>query len=228
VAGEPQLALDTGGNGVAVWSRDNGSNDVVQAAGYDGAGPQLRSLSIPGVATVAQPVSFSVAPFDVWSAVPSIGWAFGDGEGAYGASTAHSFGSPGTFQVTVTAADALANTGDAQASITVYPKARAGRIARVRRKRAMLRLYCPSPAGCEGSLRLIAGMRVRHRRHLVGRRVTIGRASFSIPGGRASTVPVRLNHRGVVLVGRASRRGLKAQLTGPGVRHRVVVLLPHR
>ena len=44
----PQVAVDPQGNAVAAWYRFNGANEIVQASGYDAAGPQLRALSIPG------------------------------------------------------------------------------------------------------------------------------------------------------------------------------------
>ena len=74
----PQLAFDAEGNGVSVWTREDGAHARVQAAGFDGASPQLRGLSIPAAATMGQPVAFSVSPFDVWSAIASIAWSFGD------------------------------------------------------------------------------------------------------------------------------------------------------
>ncbi len=78
-ATEPQVALGATGDGASIWSRDNGANTIVQAAGFDGAGPLLTSLSIPAAATVRQPVTFGAATFDNWSPVRSVAWAFGDG-----------------------------------------------------------------------------------------------------------------------------------------------------
>ena len=113
VAGQPalypQLAIDAQGNAAVVWQRFNGAHYVVQAAGYDAAGPQLRSASIPASGTAGLPLSFSVSPLDVWSAVASTGWVFGDGLGASGASVSHTYAAPGTYAVSVTSADTLAN-----------------------------------------------------------------------------------------------------------------------
>jgi hypothetical protein len=227
-ATEPQLALDPSGDGVAVWSRDNGSNTIVQSAGYDAVTPQLRFLSIPAAGTVRQPVSFTVSPFDAWSDIGSINWSFGDGAEGAGAAVTHTFMRPGLYTVHVVAADRLGNAGDATGAVTIFNKARAGHYGRLRRGRALLKLYCPSPAGCIGELRLIAGVRVRLHRRLVGKRRLIGQFTFSIPGPGPTTVAVRLTKQGKAALEHASSRGVKAQLTGPGIKHRVVILLPPR
>src|SRR5262249_44613973 len=73
-ATEPQLALGPTGDGASVWTRDDGANTIIQAAGFDGAGPLFPSLSIPAAATVRQPVAFGAATFDNWSPVRSIFW----------------------------------------------------------------------------------------------------------------------------------------------------------
>jgi hypothetical protein len=225
---DPQVALDPAGDAVALWSREDGTNAIVQAIGYDRAGPLLRALSIPAAGTVRQPVSFSVSPFDFWSPIGPVSWTFGDGSGAAGAAVSHAFESPGVYQLTVTASDVLGNARGATGSVAIYPKARAGRNVRVRRGRALLRLFCPSPAGCEGELRLIVGHKFERNGRKVGRRLPVGRTTFSIPGQTTTTVSVRLSRKGDAIVREAGRRGVKAQLTGPGVKHRIVVLFPPR
>jgi hypothetical protein len=227
-ATEPQVGLAPSGDGVAVWARENGANPTAQAIGYDGAGPQLRALSIPAAGTVHQPVTFSVSPFDVWSAIGPIGWSFGDGEDGAGTAVTHLFAEPGDYQVNVTATDALGNATRAAGTVRIYQKASASRNVRVRGGRALLRLTCPSPAGCEGVLRLIAGIEVERHHRRVGRRAQIGRTTFSIPGPVITIVPVPLTAQGRALVRNARRSGVKAQLTGPGVRHRLVALFPPR
>ena len=225
---EPQLALDPAGDGLAVWSRDNGANTIAQGIGYDGAGPLLRAVSIPAAGTVHRPVSFSVSPFDVWSRIGPVAWSFGDGEGGDGTAATHTYSRTGVYQVKLTAADVLANSADATGTVRIYPKASASRNVRVRGGRALLRLRCPSPAGCEGALRLIAGIELERRHRRVGRRAQIGNAAFGIPGATTTTVPVPLTAKGIQLVRNARRIGVKAQLTGPGVKHRLVALLPPR
>ena len=221
---EPEVVLDAAGDGLALWSRDNGSNTVVQAAGHDATGPQLRALAIPAAGTMRQPVVFSVSPLDIWSPVASISWSFGDSSGANGATATHTFDRPGVYQVSVVAADAPGHTSSATGTITIFPKAWAARNALVRHGRAQLRLHCTSPVGCEGELKLIAGVRTKRHRRLVAKRLRIGKAVFVIPGAQTTTVPVKLSVRGRAAVGQAGKRGLKAQLTGPGVKHRTVVL----
>jgi hypothetical protein len=224
-ADEPALGIDPTGDGIVAWSREDGAHTIVQAAGRDAAGPQLRSLSIPSVGNVNRPVAFSVAPFDVWSAIGPISWTFGDGAAAAGAAVKHTFGWPGTYTVTMTAADSLGNSSGAIRRIEIFNKASAGRNVRARGGRALLRLRCPSPVGCTGLARLIARIESKQGGRTIGRRVQIGREAFSIPGPATTTVPVPLTRKGRAQLGRSGRAGLRTQLTGPGVKHRVVLLL---
>jgi len=225
---EPQVASDSGGNDVAVWSRENGANTIVQAAAFDGAGPLLRSLSVPAAGTVDRTLSFSVSPLDVWSPIGSVDWAFGDGSGASGELVSHAFARPGAYPVAVTAADLLANSTTTSRTVTIYPKPSAGRNVRIRGGRGLLRLHCPSPAGCEGALRLIAAVEVGPGERRAFKRRRIGRTSFAIPGATRTTVRVPITGKGRAAAARARRSGLKAQLTGPDVKHRIVVLYAGR
>jgi hypothetical protein len=52
-----QVAVDSNGNGVAVWSRWNGTNYMVQAAGYDAPGSLVSGLSTPGGNLSALPLT---------------------------------------------------------------------------------------------------------------------------------------------------------------------------
>jgi PKD domain len=222
-AAEPRVAIDPAGNRVAVWSRFDGAKKIVQAAGFDGGGP-LQSVSIPSAGTVRQPLSFAVSLFDVWSAIGPVGWSFGDGEGAAGTAAAHAYPRPGTYQVTVSGSDELGHMTTTSTALRIYPKPRVGRNVIVRRGGARLRLYCPSPAGCQGSIRLVAPTSIKQNGRPKGSRRQIGKASFSVPGARTSVVIVRLTRKGKAAVGATGRKGLKAQLTGPGAKHRIVVL----
>jgi hypothetical protein len=224
-ADEPALGIDPTGDGVAAWSGDDGTHTIVQAAGRDAAAPQLRSLSVPSVGNVNRPVAFSVAPFDVWSAIGPVSWTFGDESTGAGAAVTHTFGRPGTYTVTMTAADSVGNSSGATRRIEIFNKASAGRNVRVRGGRALLRLRCPSPVGCMGLARLIARIESKQGGRTIGRRIQIGRAAFSIPGQATTTLPVPLTRKGRVQLGRSGRAGLRTQLTGPGVKHRVVLLL---
>ena len=118
-ARDPHVALDPQGNAVAVWERENGGNWIVEAAGYDAAGPLLQSLSIPSTGVAGQPLEFSVSPLDVWSALGATGWSFGDGSSASGTSATHTYASAGNYPVILTSADALGNTTSANGTVTI-------------------------------------------------------------------------------------------------------------
>jgi hypothetical protein len=212
----PQVAIDPQGNAAAVWYRSDGANYIVQAAGYDATPPQLRDLSIPATGTAGQPVAFSVSPFDVWSAGPT-GWSFGDGASAGGTAVSHAYAVAGTYQVTVTSADAAGNASNASGSIAIAPAAPgrgtafAARLARVKGGRALLRLRCRG-GPCRGVVRLLA------------RRKLIGKARFSIAAGKAKAIRVKLNRKGKRLLRRTRRHRLEVKLGGRGVWPRTVLL----
>ncbi|HEX3911594.1 MAG TPA: PKD domain-containing protein [Solirubrobacteraceae bacterium] len=124
-ASTPALAADAQGNAVAVWERSNGTNQIVQASGFDGAGPALNGLQVPTTGFVGQPLSFSISPLDTWSAVASTGWSFGDGTVAGGATATHAYATPGLYTVTVTSTDALTNATSAARTTTIVVKPQA-------------------------------------------------------------------------------------------------------
>ena len=106
------VAADPAGNGIALWRRPG---DFLQTAAYDGAGPVLDELSIPAHGDPGVPVSFSVSPFDVWSALAGEAtWSFGDGAEATGNQVSHTY-AEGSYVVTVRAEDSLANESSASA-----------------------------------------------------------------------------------------------------------------
>jgi hypothetical protein len=117
--GTPAVGIDAQGNGIAVWSRSSGSNYLLEAAGYDGAGPLLRGLTLPSQGTVGQSLQFFQAPLDVWSPVLSEGFSFGDGASASGVSATHAYAAPGTYQVTATATDVLGNVTVVTRTVTI-------------------------------------------------------------------------------------------------------------
>jgi len=121
---EPQVAMDPQGNAVAAWDRFSSSNYLVEAAGYEAAGPFLNGLSIPSAGIAGQPLAFSVSPLDVWSALGETKWSFGDGAAATGTSVTHTYAAAGTFPVTLTSADALGNASSASATVTIAPATR--------------------------------------------------------------------------------------------------------
>jgi hypothetical protein len=119
-ANDTQIAVDAQGNAVSVWQLENGSESIIQAAGYD-AGPLIDGLEVPKTGTVGQPVSFSSSPLAVWSALGSTSWSFGDGTGASGASATHVYTAPGDYKVTLSSVDALGNASSASATIAISP-----------------------------------------------------------------------------------------------------------
>jgi hypothetical protein len=239
-AESPQVAVDPAGDAVATWDRSDGTNTIVQAVGYDAAGPQLRSLSIPAGGTAGQSLPVSVSPFDVWSALGGISWSFGDGGSAGGARAAHTYAKPGTYEVTVSAADVLGNTTSAVGTVAITaaaplapsrPTAKgtafAAKIARVKGGKALLKLHCKGGVSCQGVVELRVARKAKtrgHRRPATLRR--IGRAEFRIPVAKTKTVAVNLSAKGAASVREAGKAGLKAQLGGSDVKSRTVTLKP--
>ncbi len=115
VSGSPGVSLDGWGEPLFV-ATDEGR---VKALADDTTGPHLRSLSIPATATAGDPVSFAVSPLDVWSALGTTTWDFGDGVSATGTAATHTYATAGARTVTVTAGDALANATVQTATLTV-------------------------------------------------------------------------------------------------------------
>jgi hypothetical protein len=120
-AGESQVALDSQGNAAAAWRRFDGASYIAEAAGLDAAGPRLNALAIPDFTFAGAPTAFSVSALDVWSAVASTSWSFGDGASATGASVTHAYGAPGPYAVTLTSTDAVGNATTASASLRASP-----------------------------------------------------------------------------------------------------------
>ncbi len=103
----PQVSLDADGDGAAVWARVSGQEFVIQGDGYDATGPVLNKLLTPVTGVAGKKVVFGVTPTDVWSAVRTIRWSFGDGSTGSGRLTGHVYNRAGRFQVTVTATDSF-------------------------------------------------------------------------------------------------------------------------
>ncbi|HYV16574.1 MAG TPA: PKD domain-containing protein [Conexibacter sp.] len=124
------LAFDDDGDGVALWPDFDGTSERVRMAPYAGAGPRVTAASIPATATVGRAVSLSAAASSNWSSVASIDWSFGDGKLARGATVKHAYATPGKKTVTVTATDALGNTGRAATRVvTVTAGPSVGRLS---------------------------------------------------------------------------------------------------
>jgi hypothetical protein len=123
--GPPALANDWQGSVVALYELSH----QLRAAAFDGGPPVLLGASVPATAIAGQPVSLSASLVDLWSGLgagqPT--WSFGDGTPlASGASVTHTFADPGTYTVTLSAADALQNTATSTYSIAVEPRPQSG------------------------------------------------------------------------------------------------------
>lgn len=117
--GFPTLVNDDQGSVVAFYT--NQTNQL-RAAAYDAGPPILLSAGVPTTATVGQPVAFSAAFVDLWSALgagqPT--WNFGDGTpGASGASVTHTFSAPGHYTIMLSSADTLGNMASSTYTIAI-------------------------------------------------------------------------------------------------------------
>ena len=120
----PGLVMDSFGDAVTDYRLGPESeNGVLQTAAFDGSGPQLRNVRLPQLATMLDPLTFSVNPFDVFSSPGTPTWTFGDGSSATGTLVTHTYADGGTYTVTVMAADSLGNVTQIpyQLSVTSLP-----------------------------------------------------------------------------------------------------------
>ena len=120
------MAIDGAGDGIAGWQRNDGTNVIAQANGYD-AGPQIPNLHVPGAPYAGHAVTLFAQGADVWSPT-TIGWNFGDGQNSSGATVTHTYASPGshTATATVTAGDGLSAQSNAGFTVGTQPTASPG------------------------------------------------------------------------------------------------------
>jgi hypothetical protein len=119
-ANVPSASVGMDGAGDALVGWEHAADHTVQARIYDATGPTLTP-SVPASATAGTPASFSTTAGDLFSAVASTTWSFGDGASGEGTVLAHTFAKPGIYTVTVTATDAVGNATSASRQITVAP-----------------------------------------------------------------------------------------------------------
>ena len=87
-----------------------GAGGRAQHAVFDGAGPIVDGVSIPGQGALGEQQQFMVrSARDAWSPMGQLTWLFSDGLSATGASVGHVFGEPGTQSARLRATDALGN-----------------------------------------------------------------------------------------------------------------------
>lgn len=117
-----ELAGDDQGNVIGTWGVFTCSVAFCQYsarfAAFDAAPPTFASVEVPGAAVAGQPVAMSASVRDRIGGA-TVGWGFGDGGGATGASASHVFSAPGAYNVTVTATDAAGNAAGQTRTIQV-------------------------------------------------------------------------------------------------------------
>lgn len=116
----PLVGMDAQGNAVLVWPVGPAG---IRVRGYDAAGPDLLSPSVPSALLTGHVGNFAVVPRDRWSAVASTVWNFGDGTSASGARATHVFRAPGRYLVRVTSVDGVGNVSALARTVTVAPPA---------------------------------------------------------------------------------------------------------
>lgn len=106
-ASQPSIGNDAAGNVIVGFV---GAGGRAQHAVFDGAGPIVDGVSIPGQGALGEQLQFSVGSArDAWSPMGSLTWLFSDGLSDTGASVAHLFSEPGTQSARLRATDALGN-----------------------------------------------------------------------------------------------------------------------
>jgi 6-phosphogluconolactonase (cycloisomerase 2 family) len=120
-ATEPSLAVDNSGDAVAAWIQSDGTNEIATADGYDsGAGPTNNNLHIAPNGSAGNGLTFYAQPYDVWPAITSESWNFGDGTPTQsGDNVVHTFAQQGNYSVSVTSTDADGNQTTSTQNIDV-------------------------------------------------------------------------------------------------------------
>jgi hypothetical protein len=185
----PDVALDTAGNGAAIWQAGNGVTWTVQAAGLDAAGPVLAPVRIAGSRIPGSRLTFSVSPFDVWSALRGRPhWDFGDGTSSNGLRATHAYRRAGSYTVRVRQADVLGNATTAVRRVVVAEPcvvpAVVGR-ALAAAKAAIRRSHCRTGRITRARSATVRKGRVLSQRPPPGRRLANGaRVNLVVSRGR--------------------------------------------
>jgi hypothetical protein len=220
--GFDQLVPDEDGSVAAFWTRETEPEPKkveasLRAAAFDAGGPNLLSAAVPTSATAGQAVAMSASFVDLWSGLVPPTWSFGDGSSASGAQVSHSYSVPGSYTVTVTAADSLGNMTSSSypIAVTAVPvslplllpvPALTVLSAKVVGQSVVIRLGC-ADATCTGEALLTAREKLRAgkliavaARHAkvktTYRRVTVGVAHLTLQAGQTLSVTAALNATG--------------------------------
>ena len=116
---DARIAFDQNGDAVVGLALFNGAPTGVEAAVYDASAPLIGSVTKPTSLRSGQTGSFSSQVKDGFSTA-TLTWSFGDGSASVtGTAVSHRYARSGRFTVTLTAADAAANSASTTFSVTV-------------------------------------------------------------------------------------------------------------
>ena len=178
-------AADRSGNVLVAWEGP-GAHTVATLVALDGAGPGLGVPAVPARVYAGKAAALSVAqPDDAWSQVTKVSWSFGDGASAAGLTPRHTWKKPGSYPVTVTAADAVGNSASTSAAVHVIGRPR---VSKLKLSRAQLHLRGQDRTKLSFRLdtdaRLVARVRSLSPDHvgvkLVRQHLTAGRHSLTL------------------------------------------------
>lgn len=120
--GGPQVTMDDAGDAVVTWSaNDPTTSSHIAVAVNDVTPPALSGVVTPPSVEVGAGAAMTAVTTDTWSSSGVI-WDFGDGASASGGSVSHAYATPGDRTITITATDALGNTGSQTRAISVTPR----------------------------------------------------------------------------------------------------------
>ncbi len=205
------VAISGDGDGAfGLIAEGAGGGFIPQVSLLDAVGTALEKVSIPATATAGVPVTFSAQPVDRAFPAPTVSWSFGDSSFASGSSVTHTFTSPGTYSVSVTAdaapGDSATHTGTITVVAPVLPAVPAFHAATLgtltatadSHGRVHLKVACPAGgAVCAGTATLTlpataSGLAVAARAQGTPVTVAAGGASFSAAAGASTTVSIAL------------------------------------
>ncbi len=113
------VALAPGGDALA--GCDESSAGPVRVSVLDTHPPTIAAINVPPAVVAGQPAALSTTLSDLWSGLGAgqPAWNFGDGTTGTGSPVAHTFATPGTYVVSVTASDSAGNPGTDPATETI-------------------------------------------------------------------------------------------------------------
>jgi len=121
--GVPDVTTDADGNFFTSYGTGEQPSETSDCrVGFsigDASGPDLRDFTAQTSGTAGETFSFSVSPFDTFSALGSTSWDFGDGETADGTDVTHTFATAGTYTVTARSSDVFGSSSSDSRTVTV-------------------------------------------------------------------------------------------------------------